>query len=120
MLAQITNLPPDTVGDIAKVFHDFGVTVSASTIIIMILAIKATAGWIRNFALKNKTAETSGVIERAVAHIAGNSLPSQPIVQATGQAVVPENPPQVVIPAAPVVILPEIVTVQPTVNKTTP
>lgn len=72
---SITNLPPDTAADIARVFHDFGLSVSMSTIAIGLLVLKAAAGYIRNFALTNKTADDTNVVGRAIAHIAGSSLP---------------------------------------------
>jgi len=84
-------IAPSTAQDIQKVFSDFGSDVSLQTIIITIVAIKAVAGYIRNFALKNKVAEDASSISKFVAHIAGNSLPSQPVVSTTGTPVVPEN-----------------------------
>jgi hypothetical protein len=95
MIAQVivTNLPDTTATDIAKVFSDFHVNVSMSSIVLGLICIKAAAGYIRNFALKNQTEESTGIIGRAIAHLAGNSLPSQPIVLDTKEPVVPkENP----------------------------
>jgi hypothetical protein len=99
MLAQITNLPPDTAADIARVFTDFGLHIAAGSIVLALLCIRAIAGYVTNFTMKNSTAETTGVLGRTIAHISGHSLPSQPIVQDTGEAVVPSNPPQASIPA---------------------
>jgi hypothetical protein len=99
---SITNLPPDTAADVAKVFHDFGISVSASTIVVVLLAIKASAGYIRNFALKNKTADDTGVLGRTIAHVAGNSLPKSvdaPVTTANPQPTLTQSiPPQTVVP----------------------
>ena len=98
-IITVQQVPDSTVAtDISKVFSDFGANVPISTILLGLVVVKAVAGYIRNFALKGKTAEDSGLLAKTIAHAAGNSLPSQPIVQETGQAVVPENPSQPIIP----------------------
>ena len=95
MIAQIivTNLPDTTAMDIAKVFGDFHITMSVGTIALALVCIKAIAGYIRNFALKDQTKESTGVIGRTIAHLAGSSLPSQPIVQDTKEPVVSTDKP---------------------------
>lgn len=97
MLAQIlvTNLPDTTAMDIAKVFGDFHITMSVGTIALVLVCVKAVAGYLRNFALKNQTKESTGIIGRTIAHLAGNSLPSQPIVLDTKEPVVPTDKPVV-------------------------
>ena len=84
-------IAPSTAQDIQKVFSDFGTDISLQTIVITLVAIKAAAGYVRNFALKNKVAEDSSSVSKFIAHLAGNSLPSQPVVSTTGTTVVPEN-----------------------------
>jgi hypothetical protein len=69
-------LPQSTAADIAKVFSDFGAKVSVSTVFLVLLVVKAIASYTRNFALKNATKENTGPIGNAIAHVAGNSLPS--------------------------------------------
>ena len=94
MLAQIvTNLPDTTSVDIAKVFSDFHITASVSTIALALVCIKALAGYVRNFAFKNQTQESTGALGHFIAHLAGNSLPSQPVVLDTKEPVVPTDKP---------------------------
>lgn len=96
ILAQITNAVPNTTAaDIAKVFSDFHVAVSVSSIALALVFMKACAGYVRNFVLKDQTKESTGGIGRFIAHLAGNSLPSQPIVMDTKEPVVPTDKPVV-------------------------
>ena len=102
MLALIaTNLPDTTAQDVVKVFSDFHITVSLSTVALGLVCLKAAMGYIRNFALKDQTKESTGVIGRTIAHLAGNSLPSQPIDIETKAPIVPENKPVVQTPTVP-------------------
>lgn len=84
-------IAPSTVQDIQKVFSDFGADISIQTVLFILLVIKAAAGYYRNFALKNNVAEDASGVSKFIAHLAGNSLPSQPVVSTTGTTVVPEN-----------------------------
>ena len=77
ILAQITNSIPDTLAtDLLKVAQDLHINISIGTIAIIICSVKAIAGYIRNYALKNSTKENAGIVAKTIAHVAGNSLPS--------------------------------------------
>ena len=84
-------VPDSTAQDLGKLLSDFGIKIDGASLLVAALTVKAIAQYIRNFALKNSTAEGSSGLARLVAHVAGASLPSQPVVKDTLQAVVPES-----------------------------
>jgi len=59
-----------------------------SDILLAGLVLKMLAGYWRNFALKNKVAEDVGPLSRMIAHVAADSLPSAPPVQAAPGAAI--------------------------------
>ena len=90
--AAQTNTPPDTTSqDLGKLLSDFGVKVDAGSLVVILLVVKAVAGYVRNFFLRDSTAEGASGLAKFVAHLAGSSLPSQPVVKNTLQPVVPES-----------------------------
>lgn len=102
ILAQVvsevsTNVPDTTAADIAKVFQDFHMNVSIGTVTLGLLALAKLCTYYRNFALKNKTAEQVNPLSRAIAHVAGNSLP-----KAADAPMTENNPVPVITQAAPV------------------
>jgi hypothetical protein len=94
-----TNAVPVPAADTAIVVHNAGEAFtallhysgfSATDAALLLLLAKAILGYVRNFALKNKSADETGVVGRFIAHAAGASLPdAQPL---TTQDLVPELP----------------------------
>lgn len=79
--AQAPSAPPShevvEVANLSEAFAAFlhFLGVSPSGVLLGGLLLKSLAGYWRNFALKGKAAEDVGVMSRAIAHVAGASLP---------------------------------------------